>query len=223
MAFSMSSAKPTQQKANKTKLLPGTYECSVVNVKEVDSPMYGHGFVLELVVDSGRERVGEPVDYSVFPDAPQKPSKMPPAKRRELDLGKVQKAVAAIHGLPETRAFEIDDNKYAAAIAGPVSPLRGRKVILEAVPRVGADGQPDMNSPAYFYEVLPASVEPVTQVRPVAPKAPALPAKPKPPTLEMALKERGFEVHPDDADFVFNADTGEVIEISEFKLTYNIG
>lgn len=216
MTISMNNAKPAASGSkDRQKLKPGTYTCTVVNAKLVDSVMLGQGFVLELVVDAGPHSIGEQADYSIFPDAPRKPSRMPPGKARELDLGKIQRAVAAAYGLPAARQFEVDDNKFAEAVKSAVSPLRGRKVILEAVPRVGDDGKPKLNEPCYYYEVLPfAEAAPVVK----APDLSKVVIRSR--TLESVLASTGFAVHPEDADYVFKGD--EVVELAAFKATHGI-
>jgi len=220
MSISMANAAPKKRTdEEKKKLKPGTYVCVVSDCKLVDSPMLGQGFVLEGVVESGPHDIGRQADFSVFPDAPRKPSRMPPAKARELDLGKIQRVVAAVYGLPAARQFEIDDAKFASATAKPVSPLRGRKYIIEAIPRVGADGKPMLNDPAYYYEITPftndSGLHGAAAKAAMPPKAPPL-AK----TLESVLAVTGFAVHPEDSDYVFKGD--EVVELAEFRKQHGL-
>ncbi len=197
----------------KEKLKPGRYVVVVQDVKEINSQMSGQGFILDFAVESGPMPAGHIGDYKIYPHDAKGGGRMPRDQAFQRELGKIKRAVAAICGLDVSQVGQIDNARYQAAIARPISPLKGRKVVVESVPWTNAKGEPTV-----YYELLP-HVESATTV-----KAPSLPKKQaaKPVSFESELAARGFQVHPDDAEYVFNAATEECITVAEFKTRFGV-
>lgn len=211
------------------KNVSGLYLVKVLNIRENETDNYGLGFFLDFEVAKaikGGSKRGACDAFVKFPDNVTGHKKMPKAKARARELGKIQVAIAAVLGRTASEADIVDDDRYASALADgdTPSPLAGRYFIIEAVPYVGKNGK------TVYYECLPATDEdleaaglaqPKEGERPAvkaeeaeeaaAKKAPALPGKKGPKLPE------GWAVHPDDADYVFNEETEEVIELEKLK------
>jgi hypothetical protein len=218
MGFSMKSAMPPKKTYSKEKLVPGRHLCRVLNVREKDGH-YGHQFFLDFEVVEGPSGKGFQGYYKVNPDE---------AKGNTDSGGKMQKAVAAVYGYPAEQADKVDDAVYDKSIAqNPVSPLRGRLVVIEAIAYERKRPKPGEPTSSVYYEVYPhldgtESAEipaEVTQIR----KTPALPTKAAPkPTFEDAMKTAGYVLHEADADFCHPVDangdpSGDVIETAELR------
>lgn len=201
------------KRAPKEKLKPGRYVVVVQDVKEINSQMSGQGFIVDFAVESGPMPAGHIGDYKVYPHDAKGGGRMPRDQAFQRELGKIKRAVAAICGLDVSQVGQIDNARYQAAIARPLSPLKGRKVVVESVPWTNAKGESTV-----YYELFPYS-EPgaslTSTVDLARNKAPSLPKKQ--PSFEELLKAHGFEIHPDDAEYVFNAATEECITVAEFK------
>lgn len=214
-SFSMAKAQVPGKKTAKQKLNPGTHVCVVTDIKEHQSQIHGMGFFLEFYVESGPSANGMQGEFVVFPDNVRASGRMPRETAYQRELGKIQKAVGAVYGFTAAQsAVDLDDAKYQAAIARPVSPLRGSKIIVEAIPHVNAKGEQTV-----YYEILPvmvtASAPANTNAVKPTPKTPGKVTASK--TFAQAASAAGFVVHPDDSDFFFSEETEEVVAVDELK------
>ena len=211
-----------QRAESKERLPPGEYVCSIIKMDTFQSLEMGAAFSMEFVVDSEKldgkvsSQVGKVKEHAVFPSAPARTkTRMPAAERLKRDVKKIRVTVAACYGMPASRDFEIDDDKFAKAAplrvqgGSAVSELVGRKVKVVSVPR---NGDTENNQPGYYYEFLP-----VDGAAPATGKAPPLPAQLHKQSFEAAATAAGFKVHPDDDTYAYNEGTEEVIEMSLLK------
>lgn len=219
-SFNMANAKIGRSKL--PKLLAGKHLVVCDDIHECGERV--KGFCLEFTVVKGPSGAGFRSDGAYFPNEARAAGRMTAEMAKERELGKIQVAIAAVAGLPRARANEIDDDRYTAAIERPVSPLRGRQFVVDAVPHVNQKGETTV-----YYDYLPfdgtetfsdtpaapvASVPKTLNVpKPLAPKPPAPPAKPL--TTDQLIAKHGFKVHPDNEEYVFNAE-GRCIAITEF-------
>jgi hypothetical protein len=215
-SFDMGSAYIPGNKTAKEKLKPGTHVVIVQDVKE-HTGLQGKGFIVEFTVESGPSAAGLRADFKVYPHDAKGGGRMPRDSAYQRELGKIKRTVAAICGLEAGDANQIDNVRYQSAISRPVSPLKGRRVVVEAVPWTNKEGNPTV-----FYEFYPHSANEPATAEPVKAK-PALPTRAAVvKTLANELVAQGFQVHPDDSSFVFNEATSECIELAEFKARFGV-
>jgi hypothetical protein len=184
--------KPSEQ-FNKNKLLPGKHVCIVEDVR-VRNGFYGKKFWLDFVVESGPSGAGYCASWGINPDEAKGGPGLPAAKARALDIGKMQAVVAACFGYPADQAGLIDDVTFNAAIARPVSPLKGRKIAIDVRSHVNKKGEPGV-----FYVITPYEL-------PEAPKAsaaPSAPAAPPPAPSAPSFPPAGWAVHPENPAYFY--------------------
>jgi hypothetical protein len=216
MAFGMSNA-TSSEKYNREKLSPGEHICRVRDVRE-NNGFKGEGFFVDFEVVSGPSGAGFQSAYIVYPKKARGNDKMTEEQAFARELGKIQRAVAACSGLTAKQQGEINDARYQAAIARPVSPLKGRLIVVNAVRHVNVKKEETV-----YYELSPhfgdvsASVPAAAPANTNAPAkpGPALPVKAAKPAFVDAMLAAGYVLHEENADYCHNG--VEVIELSELR------
>jgi hypothetical protein len=211
MAFGMSNA-TSSEKYNREKLSPGEHICRVRDVRE-NNGFKGEGFFVDFEVVSGPSGAGFQSAYIVYPKKARGNDKMTEEQAYARELGKIQRAVAACSGLTAKQQGEINDPRYQAAIARPVSPLKGRLIVVNAVRHVNVKKEETV-----YYELFPHFGDVSAAVPAAAPantNAPALPVKAAKPPFAEAMAAAGYVVHEEDSNFCHNG--VEVIELSELR------
>ncbi len=187
----MNGAEAPRKSYNREKFTPGYHVCKVVNIRE-ESGFHGTFFKIDLEVVEGPTGVGEERTWMINPDNAKGSAKMPVAKARALDIGKIQAAVAACYGYTAANAGMVDDAGYRAALAkedGTRSPLVGRLLVVKAV-KYKEDGI------FLEFEPHPSAIQAASSPTPSVPTAPSAPAKAFPPA--------GWTQHPENADYYYN-------------------
>ena len=210
-------------KEDGTKNVSGKYICKVLDIRQNDTEQYGLGFFMDLEISKviqGNSKRGTTDSYVKFPDNVVGHKKMPKAKARARELGKIQIAVAAALGRTASEADFVDDERYAASLSpgeGQKSPLAGSYVLIEAVPYVGQKG------PTTYYEVFPAAEEDIADLDKAAeqpPKAaPAIEKKAAPSLVKKAapFPPAPWAIHPEDSEVVWNEETGDMMSTEELR------
>ncbi len=210
--------------------IAGDYVCEVIDARFKErSAQSGEAYFIKMKVLSGPAYVGETVEwskwfrllYETWVD-PKNPKKRFTADQKKLgDRNQVQIAFAAVLGLEAKDAGQLADGRqfggeFEKAFTGDASTIAGRKVIYQAFnskPRE-SDGKVFVNA-----KLLPLKDHTVAASKPAAKAAPALPGK---LSFASTMVKHGFQVHPNDSDFVFNEETEEVMSVADFKTKHGL-
>lgn len=161
MPVNVGNAKIGGRKINKEKLEAGKYICEVENIRTKETRGNGDAFFLDFTVEKCITEDGSaPMtkgSYAVFPDDARGSAKLTKAEAKQLEEGKIIIAVAAVLGKSRDEAEFVTQEVFDKALATqkrPVSPLKGRKFVLEAVSYVAKTS----GKQTVYYELYPMSV-----------------------------------------------------------------
>lgn len=231
MGISLKDAKIGKKKDEKReKLKLGRHLVRVVDMRQKETRECGFGFFLDFAVVAGPTQVNFEDTFKVFPEmARAKGGKLTKAEVKALDEGKIQIAVAAVGGYIKEAAGVVNQEYFdkATAVEERETDPEARSPFVGALFEVECKGGSNDKGPYVYYEVLPYIADesvfgdvtkgaaPKTTAAPAATKAKAAPAIAK--KAAPAFPPAGWAVHPDDADYVFNAETEECIEATELR------
>ena len=224
---SLSGAQP-KKRYHREKLNPGKNEVVVKDVRW-HAGFKGKGFFIDFVV----ERDDQPTEkgfegaYMVYPDNVKPSGRMTREMAYAAELGKIQVAIAALYGLPESEAAQIDDDVFAASLstADAKSPLIGARFIMNQVVYTNKEGRETSFGEPYPHPEgngLTAG-KPAAKAQPAAPakpSSPALPSKTKRPSFEEAYTAAGYQVHPEDENYLFNDTEVKLVSAVQAELGY---
>lgn len=206
MSISVANAEFGGKKFNKEKLPPGRYVCEVDDVRSSDTRTAGLGFFIDFHVVSvlqGEGELGYASSYQVYPNSARGSAKMPQSKAKALEEGKFVVAVAACMGKTRDEVEFVTQERFEAALKRPVSPLKGRKILVISQPYTNK-----MGVKTSFYEIEPFLGEVATEPTGVR-KAPARPAK------SATFPPAGWELIPaeneGEEDYFYNESSGETL------------
>lgn len=236
MPFDPSKAKPRKSFTKGRPARGYRYEVEVTDLRW-EKDRQGEGFKLDYKVVGVIGRLGcNPVQIEAEPSGPGTAgcAMCYPENARgggglskedavAADYGKCQVWMAAVYGLADTEADQIDEEAFNRACKRPITPLRGARLYLDMVPNTNNDGKESS-----FHEFFPRDggnglaekLKPAAETKaapaPAAKAKPAIPAKK--PTFEQAAAAAGWEVHPEDASYYMNESADPpVVEIADLK------